>query len=56
MIMEGIIDYKNVSVFEDGVKSKIDEFGFSIVLLDDIVDEQYERSSNIFYRLKYENA
>ena len=23
---------------------------------DDSVDEQYERSSNIFYRLKYENA
>ena len=56
MIMEGIIDYKNVFVFEDGTKRKTDRFGSSIVSIDDVIDEQHERSSNIYYRLKYENT
>ena len=56
MIMEKIIDYKNVFVFEDSVKIKSDKFGFSVISIDTVIDEQHERSSNIFYKLKYENT
>lgn len=56
MIMEKIIDCENISVFLDGSKLEGDEFGYTIDSIDDVIDEQHERSSNIYYRLKYENT
>lgn len=53
LIMEGILSLDDIEVYEDDTKLVGDFAGFAIKSMDDVIDEQNERSETLYYKLKY---